>query len=75
MPDDDRIEDHEQRLREMEKSYGKINHFTEDFPKLMDVKLEHLKSLIKLNRGLIIAVLLTIISSAVGIIAAFLQTQ
>ncbi len=74
MPDDsDRIEDHETRLREMEKSYSKINHFTEDFPTLVALQFKLMGDQIKNNRNLIVATLLTIVAGSIGIIFSFLS--
>jgi len=66
-------EDTEQRLRRLEDAFIKVNHFTESFPKLVEVKLVALSDGIKLNRKLILLVLAGLVTGTLGLAFVVLQ--
>ena len=66
-----RMED--ERIDRVEESIIKLNHFTESFPKLMEVKMLALSDGLKLNRNLILIVLGGLVTGALGLSFAVLQ--
>lgn len=66
-------EDNAERIRRIEDAVIKINHFTESFPELMEVKLDGLRDSIKINRNLVLIVLTGLVSGVMGILFLVLR--
>ncbi len=63
----------EERLAKVELAVIKLNHFTETFPNLMEVKLKALDDGLKLNRKLIILELGGLVTGVLGLLFVVLQ--
>ncbi len=68
-------DDIEERLSQVEQSVVKINHFTETFPKLMEVKLDAVVDKVLFNRKLIYFVLTSIVGGALVVLWSLAQSN